>query len=240
MALVINLSQGQQFNIGHRRFRIEQVNPNHGCSVTELGGSQYSVCFDVPTIVDSTITLQEGVRQHVNSVRLMIEAPKTCRIWRGSYEYDTSVALLAPIPEEHLFSGQECCVERGRVAFGSRDFLVFRDLDERLSGSHCQVLIYASWSSSQGPARVTWTATYLRCVDARSDGSPPSNVFRPESTLKYPADNKGHWAVYWEVTDLKKLEKEDVLPVSLLRGIGAKKTYLKTFRPERPLIIEAL
>ena len=152
-----------------------------------------------------------------------------------------NLALLAPVPEEHLVAGRECCLVNGSVAFGSRDFEVFRQLDAQLSGAPCDVLIYASWPLTpvSGPPAVTWIATYLRTVDARLDGSPPPGIFRPSSTEKYPGDSKGHWAVYWEVTHLAPLPKEAHLRVHTLRGLASSKRYLKTFRPERPLIISA-
>jgi hypothetical protein len=154
----------------------------------------------------------------------------------------TTVALLAPVPEEHLISGLEACAEHGRVSFGSRDFLVFQKLDEILQKEPCEVLIYASWPiiPLNGPPKVTWRAKYRSSIDARSDGSPPKGVIRPSSTEKYPGDNKGHWGIYWEVFEIERLSKEDRIPVSLLKGIGSATTYKTTFIPERPLIIEAL
>lgn len=152
------------------------------------------------------------------------------------------VALLAPVPEEHLISGRDACAEHGSVSFGSRDFQVFRQLDALLTGEPCDVLIYASWRKIPitGPAQVTWRAKYRSSIDARPDGSPPKGVIRPISTEKYPGDNKGHWAVYWEVFEIEELPKGGWIPVSLLRGINSTTAYKTTFIPERPLIIEAL
>ncbi len=155
---------------------------------------------------------------------------------------ESHVALLAPVPEEHLISGRQACAEHGRVAFGSRDFEVFRLLDSLVAGGGCDVLFYASWAARPlpGPAMVTWRGRYRLHVEARPDGSPPQGIVRPSTTEKYPGDNKGHWAVYWEVSDIEQLTKDERIPISLLRGINSSKNYLKTFVPERPLIIEAL
>lgn len=242
MALVLSLIEGDEFNIGYRRYRLSAVEAPSGCVVTELGEGTHAVGPDNPIRIRKDVTLQEGLRQQQNTVRLMITAPKEARIWRGVYQYTAPVALLAPVPEEHLISGQAKCAETGRVAFGSRDFEVFRKLDEQRDSVPCQAIIYASWPDTHppGPPRASWTATYLRTVEARSDGSPPQGIFRPDSTEKYPGDKKGHWAVYWEVADIRQLEDEERILISSLRGRNATKNYLKTFRPERPLLIEAL
>lgn len=242
MALVLSLLEGDEFNIGHRRFRLTAVHLPVGCVVVQLGEGAHEIGPEKPTPVRESITLQEGLRQKPNDVRLMIVAPKDEKIWRGKYQHNAAVALLAPVPEEHLITGQATCYEVGRVAFGSRDFEVFRRLDELREGAPCQVLIYASQPNipPAGLPRITWTATYLRTVDARSDGSPPKGIFRPVSTERYAGDQKGHWGVYWEVTDIRKMEGDERLAIASLRGKNAAKNYLRTFRPERPLMIEAL
>ncbi len=53
-------------------------------------------------------------------------------------------AILAPVPLEHLESGQPVAEEKGFVAFGSRGRKFFRDMDERRDGNPVPVLIYAS------------------------------------------------------------------------------------------------
>jgi hypothetical protein len=58
-----------------------------------------------------------------------------------------SVALLAPVPEEHLLSGQETLRESGKVAFGSKNWELFNTLRELLKGDECDVLTYASEAS---------------------------------------------------------------------------------------------
>jgi|HigsolmetaAR203D_1030402.scaffolds.fasta_scaffold36484_1 hypothetical protein len=150
------------------------------------------------------------------------------------------VALLAAVPEVHLISGREVCAKEGRVAFGSRDFLVFRELESLLAGKSCDVLIYASLAANPQPGlpKVTWKAKYARVHNALPDGSPPKGVIRPLTAERNPRENKG-WAVYWEVSDLEMLPKSEFIPISQLRGYSGK-NYAKGFRPERPLIIQAL
>lgn len=239
---VLSLEAGDQFNVGHRRFKIVAVEVPSGVVINELGVGTFVVQATDGLKLSGEIAFQEGLRQQKAVTRLMISAPKSVKIWRGQCEFGASVALLAPVPEEHLISGQSCCEENGRVAFGSRDFEVFRNLDDQCAGAPCHVLIYPSWASQPqaGPPQATWEATYLRTVEARLDGSASPGIFRPQSTEKYPGDAKGHWAVYWEVTDIRRLEGNERIPVSLLRGWRGGKHYLKNFRPEGPLIIEAL
>ena len=53
-------------------------------------------------------------------------------------------AILAPVPLEHLESGQGIATDKGFVAFGSRKFELFRDIDERRGVDPVPVLIYPS------------------------------------------------------------------------------------------------
>jgi hypothetical protein len=62
--------------------------------------------------------------------------------------------------------------------------------------------------------------------------------YRPQSTSKYGTDNSGHWAVFWEVEDLKALPEEKCMVLSALTGFGKKKPYGHAFPPEGPLLIE--
>ena len=55
-----------------------------------------------------------------------------------------NVALLAPVPEEHLLDGVNVIHVEGRVAFGSRAWEVFRELDALRKGDPVDVYIYAS------------------------------------------------------------------------------------------------
>jgi hypothetical protein len=52
------------------------------------------------------------------------------------------VALLAPVPLQHLRSGQTKAECEGRVAFGSRAWEVFRKLDALREGMPVDVFIY--------------------------------------------------------------------------------------------------
>jgi hypothetical protein len=62
--------------------------------------------------------------------------------------------------------------------------------------------------------------------------------YRPLSTGKYPNDNSGHWAVFWEIEELQPLAKEQRMELSSFTGFGKKKPYGHAFPPEGPLLVE--
>jgi hypothetical protein len=149
-----------------------------------------------------------------------------------------SIAVLAPVPEEHLIDGAEVCVREGKIAYGSRAFEMFVQLDSLRAGEPVDVHIYASHVVRDGPARATWAATYIGFVPSPDGSHPDGPRYRPESTFKYPTDNKGHWALFWEVTGLRKLPDAESLLIRDMRGWKSKTKYDKFFVPEGPLIIE--
>jgi len=118
------------------------------------------------------------------------------------------LALLAPVPEEHLQDGLNVCATRGKVAFGSGKFDLFNKIDTSGLDQDLPVLIYPS--ASQNPEslkyKVSWIGTYAGFVNSRMGRHPDGMKFRPPSTKKYPLDNSGHWAIFWHVKDLKTLQ----------------------------------
>jgi hypothetical protein len=49
----------------------------------------------------------------------------------------------------------------------------------------------------------SWRARYIRHID-RDLGSHLNDLtFRAETTWKYPADNQGYWAEFWELDALE-------------------------------------
>jgi len=150
-----------------------------------------------------------------------------------------TIALLAPIPEEHLISGLEVCEREGEVAFGSRAWEVFAKLDNLMGGQPCDCLIYASDALKPiAPPTVTWEAKYLRHLHGKGGAHPSGMKFRPKSTEKYMADNKGHWAVFWHITDLHPLDAAEHIKVGSLRGYQKSGRYLTNFIPEGPILVE--
>jgi len=154
---------------------------------------------------------------------------------------DIHPALLVPVPEEHLESGLQVCLDQGKVAFGSRLFEVFRELDAMLDGKPCPVLIYASWPKFHLPVpTVTWRGTYVGSIEVQAGRHPDGMRYRPPTTAKYPDDNAGHWAVFYHVADLKKLPKEERIGIPGLYPFGKSKPYGKATKIEHPVIVRSL
>jgi hypothetical protein len=148
------------------------------------------------------------------------------------------VALLAPVPLEHLLDGRMTAEVEGRVAFGSRKWEIFRKLDKLRKEMLVDVYIYASHAEGHHDFEVSWHARYIRHV--RSDlGSHPDGMrYRPDSTSKYSGDNSGYWAVFWEVEDLQPIPQQQRISLAEFTGFGKKKAYGHAFPPEGPLLIE--
>jgi hypothetical protein len=143
-------------------------------------------------------------------------------------------ALLAPVPEIHLISGQEVCAQQGKVAFGSRVFELFRKLDTARGKDEIDVFIYASLPEESIGAMVSWQAVYVGHVEARRNGTHPAGAkLRP--TTAYETDKPNSWVIYWEVRDLQPI---DPFPIKSLRAFDKKAYYTPHFVPETPLLIE--
>jgi len=148
------------------------------------------------------------------------------------------VALLAPVPYEHLLSGRAVALEQGKVAFGTRAWQVFRKLDELRGTMSVDVYIYASHSNPPSALEASWQAVYVGQCDSLGGAHPDGMRFRPESTLRYPNDSSGKWAAFWEVRDLAEIEPKKRLSIRSMTGFGRKKAFGSTFWPEGPLLIE--
>lgn len=150
------------------------------------------------------------------------------------------VALLAPVPLKHLISGAMTCEKEGKVAFGSRAFEALAKLRDLADNADCDVWIYASEDTAHGVPKVTWKARYLRFVEAKAGRHPDGMRFRPVSTGDNPGDNQGHWFIFWEVADLRKLEPQEQIAISKLKGVDKKSTFASGFVPRGPIVIEAV
>jgi hypothetical protein len=103
------------------------------------------------------------------------------------------VALLAPVPEEHLVSALDVVHEHKKVAFRSRSWQLFRQIDELRGDAPADVLIYASHSTvHHSPPTVSWRVKYIGQREASGGAHPDGMTYRPLSTTEYPDDNKGH------------------------------------------------
>ena len=150
------------------------------------------------------------------------------------------VALLAPVPEVHLLSGMNTLASEGKLAFGSSAWGVFRELDERTAGMDVDVYIYASESSKPGPPKVLWRASYLGHVESRNGAHPDGMTYRPQSTRENAQDNRGHWAIFWEIDGLQELQKDEAIPMNLFRGLSSGKPFVSSFVPHGPTLVEEL
>lgn len=148
----------------------------------------------------------------------------------------SNIALLAPVPVVHLEDGVTVCREMGKVAFGSRAWEVFRELDQVRKGEPVEVLIYASQTNFDGPAIVSWRANYVGHIEGTLGAHPEGMKYRPPSTALHDSDNYGHWAVFWEVEDLRSLEPPDSLTIKELQNLDGK-YYKGSFVPEGPIIV---
>ncbi len=135
-------------------------------------------------------------------------------------------------------TGRPVALERGKVAFGTRAWLVFRELDELRGTMPVDVYIYASHCEPPSLLEASWQAVYIGQVESVGGAHPDGMQFRPPSTQKYANDSSGKWAVFWEVRDLRELEAKKRLSIASMTGFGKKKAYGSGFWPEGPLLIE--
>lgn len=149
----------------------------------------------------------------------------------------SNIALLAPVPIEHLISGKEVCGREGKIAFGSNVFELFRELDNERAGLEVDVFFYASKSGAVDQT-VSWHGVYVGNVESIGGAHPDGMRFRPPTTARYPEDNSGHWGIFYEVRELKELGDDDRLAVSDLTGYGKGRRYKDDFPPRRPYLIE--
>lgn len=150
---------------------------------------------------------------------------------RGDGGSSPDIALLAPVPVGLLKEGQRLCETKGKVAFGSRAWELFRSLDELRGDLPVDVFIYAS-HTDQLDKIVTWRGRYVGHVEGVDGKHPDGRKFRSQLALE---DGSGWWAVFWEVEDLQPVVP---IPIAGLRGHRSTKEYGTSFVPEGPMIIE--
>ncbi|NEQ51477.1 MAG: hypothetical protein F6K11_15265 [Leptolyngbya sp. SIO3F4] len=151
-------------------------------------------------------------------------------------------AILAPVPEHHLFSGLDAITQQlddealdthPIVALGSNAFEVFGQADAMRKDRLADVYIYASHTDNPPlNPQATWKATYIKQVHSRRGRYPGKAIHRPESTTT----DKPNWAVFWLLKDLEKLKKP--LAIGDLKAFGKKSNYPPRFLPEGPVLIE--
>ena len=147
-------------------------------------------------------------------------------------------ALLAPVPLVHLQDGELVCAAAGKVAFGSRAWEVFRDIDILRGSQSVDVYIYASHEPGDGYPAISWAGRYVGHVESVNGAHPDGMKYRPPSTAEHISDNLGHWAVFWELDKLYRLPESEHLLTHQMQGYEKKSKYKKGFVPEGPLIVE--
>lgn len=147
------------------------------------------------------------------------------------------VALLTPVPLQHLLAARDVCARESRVAFGSQAWEVFRELDLE-GGPGTPVLLYASHAGVPRTPRVSWTASYLRYVESKGGAHPERARIRPPTTIADGEDAAGYWAGFYEVAELTPLSEDDQIRIRDLVDLRGKR-YGRDFEPRGPMIITA-
>lgn len=147
-------------------------------------------------------------------------------------------AIVAPVPLEHLETGKDVAETTGYVAFGSMKWELFRDIDQRRGNGAVPVLIYPSADDSPSSLalRIAWRGRYVASSESKGGAHIDGMKHRPSSTEKYVGDNKGHWAVFWHVSDLRRIERAQQLPISALQTV--KGGWRKNAPPRGPELVQ--
>lgn len=149
-------------------------------------------------------------------------------------EPDADVALLTPVPQQHLASGVEVCAALGRVTFGTDAGMALATFSHLVGkDSNADVLFYASENPISGIPKATYRGRFVEYVGALANGkAPPSCAqFRPPTTA-----NDGPWQSFYVVRNLRRLES----PVELnkLSKRDAKGKLRSNFIPLGPVVID--
>jgi hypothetical protein len=62
--------------------------------------------------------------------------------------------------------------------------------------------------------------------------------YRPPSTEANESDNAGHWALFWEVRELREVPEEERIPTGQFTAYGRRTAYRDNIAPEGPLLVE--
>jgi hypothetical protein len=146
-------------------------------------------------------------------------------------------AILAPVPEEHLMSGQDVVQKTGFVAFGTRKWELLRQVDSLRDGDPVPVLIYPSHEDTpvKNSFIVSWFGWYFGHVASKGGAHPDGLTHRPQSTVQYPLDNAGHWAAFWHVRDLRELPLEKRITIGKIGTV--KGGWRKDAPPRGPELV---
>ena len=148
-------------------------------------------------------------------------------------EPTADIALLTPVPAQHLGSGLRVCTETGLVAFGTDSGMVLSEFRLAVDEGHpADILFYASESSRAGPAAATYRGRF-----AGYDGAVSGRVKTDWAKHRPPTtEHDGAWQSFYLVSDLRKLDAPIVLTKLTKHGNAGKLS--KAYIPLGPLIID--
>jgi len=143
------------------------------------------------------------------------------------------VALLAPVPLQHLESGLQICDADGFVVFGSDAGIMLSEFRNLVDAEHpADILFYASHTPIKGVPAATFRGRFVDYDEAKGGRAKKEwQQFRPPSTA-----SDGTWMTFYRVTDLRALDAPVAL--SSLTKRGGKSKLATTFVPLGPLIID--
>lgn len=124
------------------------------------------------------------------------------------------------------------------IALGTRAWEVLAEF-KRIGGSGAEVLFYASWTEGPVEPFVTWAGRFVDVEEAVGNGAPSSKVrrYRPPSTDQEDRE-AGWWFAYYTVSDLKRLARDDRIPIADLSSWSTAKSLSPVFIPEGPIIVD--
>ncbi|WP_234179294.1 hypothetical protein [Sphingopyxis sp. NFH-91] len=149
-------------------------------------------------------------------------------------EPNADVALLTPVPSEHLISGEATCQQHGYVTYGTDAVDAMMLFVQQIGDdATADVLFYASGTPVSGVPRATYRARFERYLGAKSDGTAPAKeaAFRPPTTAP-----DGRWQSFYVVSNLTRL----AVPIEIrnLTKLSSTAKLKSNFVPRGPLVIE--
>jgi hypothetical protein len=151
------------------------------------------------------------------------------------------VGILAPVPAAHLKSALNTRAATGRVAFGSNAWKLFLTAGKRY-GAGIPMLIYPTHHDGDpdrlsDPGYVNFRGVLVGTTMAHA-GKHPDPTIRPCTTIEGPTSDTA-WAMFWEVSDLMHLPKEDRIAITDLTAERGTKPFAKGFVPLGPMLVKA-
>lgn len=148
-------------------------------------------------------------------------------------EPTADVALLTPVPEQHLEAGMLRCAETGFVAYGTDSGMVLSEFASLVDEEHqSDILFYASESARRGTPVATYRGRFVAYEGAVGGKAKPAWAgHRPVTTA-----GDGSWSSFYLVKDLRRLDTP--VPLTSLKKRNNKGKLAKSFIPLGPVIID--